>query len=547
MGDDGAREVMVASNSQPSAQLDGEVASSPGTQLILEEAASTPEPTGKGSSSTSPESLSTPVYSPEASVPASGFEAGASTSEPSGKAASSPPRNGVLEEPSVGKRDASLARTDKSQDSSPNLSPNQSPVGSLIRDSSQVNAISVLTLLDKLLHMVEGVQEAQHSMEARQGEVEKAVSLIQGEVADFSKAQAETGATVRQVLDKARKVSANVKDVRARLEKQSHDVKKLENNHAELIKRSNFRIMVYQEGSDTPTSAVLARRRPPPGVEAGEVEEGVDAQDGQEGEASPTWEVLDLSEDEDLEMIEAPGSKAARLRKSGQKGVDTLRKAFSRHTLEKRVNKLVSPERREKIRQTLTLRPGHSAPSQEAPAAEGHADEGQEAHGEEEIFVSDGQATANAPGAPEKTTNKRIDTMKRALTRQSIEKKVNKLGMKIVPQDRRDKIRKSFVPEHKKPTRANVSSFKVPPFKFTVKKIREGDVVEMEEYQIDAANVEFLQSDGSLSDVNMEEVMQSAAITLDSDGKAGQTVPLSFTVRLGENEEPAVLTLQQKS
>ncbi|CAM9633686.1 unnamed protein product [Lampetra planeri] len=482
MGDDGAREVMVASNSQPSAQLDGEVASSPGTQLILEEAASTPEPTGKGSSSTSPESLSTP-----------------------------------------------------------------SPVGSLIRDSSQVNAISVLTLLDKLLHMVEGVQEAQHSMEARQGEVEKAVSLIQGEVADFSKAQAETGATVRQVLDKARKVSANVKDVRARLEKQSHDVKKLENNHAELIKRSNFRIMVYQEGSDTPTSAVLARRRPPPGVEAGEVEEGVDAQDGQEGEASPTWEVLDLSEDEDLEMIEAPGSKAARLRKSGQKGVDTLRKAFSRHTLEKRVNKLVSPERREKIRQTLTLRPGHSAPSQEAPAAEGHADEGQEAHGEEEIFVSDGQATANAPGAPEKTTNKRIDTMKRALTRQSIEKKVNKLGMKIVPQDRRDKIRKSFVPEHKKPTRANVSSFKVPPFKFTVKKIREGDVVEMEEYQIDAANVEFLQSDGSLSDVNMEEVMQSAAITLDSDGKAGQTVPLSFTVRLGENEEPAVLTLQQKS
>uniref|UniRef100_S4RQM3 Caveolae associated protein 1 n=1 Tax=Petromyzon marinus TaxID=7757 RepID=S4RQM3_PETMA len=302
-------------------------------------------------------------------------------------AASSPPRNGSLEEPSGGKRDASLARTDKSQDSSPNLSPNQSPVGSLIRDSSQVNAISVLTLLDKLLHMVEGVQEAQHSMEARQGEVEKAVSLIQGEVADFSKAQAETGATVRQVLDKARKVSANVKDVRARLEKQSHDVKKLENNHAELIKRSNFRIMVYQH-----SKGIWAK-----------------------------W------------WLHKPVSGKAALRDECPIEWQRIRKSHSIDALK----------------------------------------ESENYHEMENAGIQ--KATASAPGAPEKTTNKRIDTMKRALTRQSIEKKVNKLGMKIVPQDRRDKIRKSFVPEHKKPTRANVSSFKVPPFKFTVKKIREGD------------------------------------------------------------------------
>lgn len=63
-----------------------------------------------------------------------------------------------------------------------------------------------------------------------------------------------------------------------------------------------------------------------------------------------------------------------------------------------------------------------------------------------------------------------MDSLKKAFSRQSIEKKINK----IVPPERREKIKKSFTPNHPKSPTAKSSSFKVSPMTFTVKKVRDG-------------------------------------------------------------------------
>ncbi|KAB0397687.1 hypothetical protein E2I00_019136, partial [Balaenoptera physalus] len=52
--------------------------------------------------------------------------------------------------------------------------------------------------------------------------------------------------TVSKLLEKVRKVSVNVKTVRGSLERQAGQIKKLEVNEAELLRRRNFKVMIYQ-------------------------------------------------------------------------------------------------------------------------------------------------------------------------------------------------------------------------------------------------------------------------------------------------------------
>lgn len=66
---------------------------------------------------------------------------------------------------------------------------------------------------------------------------------------------------------------------------------------------------------------------------------------------------------------------------------------------------------------------------------------------------------------------KKVDSLKKAFSRKSIEKKINK----IVPPERREKIMKSFSPTHPKSPTSKSSSFRVSPMTFNVKKVRDGE------------------------------------------------------------------------
>lgn len=109
-----------------------------------------------------------------------------------------------------------------------------------------VNAITVLTLLDKLVNMLDTVQENQHKMEMRQVEMEGAVRGIQNDMTKLSKSHTSTSNTVSKLLEKSRKVSVHMKEVKDKMDKQAMQVKKLEVNHAHLLKRNNFKVLIFQ-------------------------------------------------------------------------------------------------------------------------------------------------------------------------------------------------------------------------------------------------------------------------------------------------------------
>ncbi|XP_029369941.1 caveolae-associated protein 2b isoform X1 [Echeneis naucrates] len=233
-----------------------------------------------------------------------------------------------------------------------------------------VNAITVLTLLDKLVNMLDGVQENQHKMEVHQVEMEGVVRGIQADMTKLSKSHSHTSNSVSKLLDKSRKLSVTMKEIRDKMERQGIQVRKLEANHAHLIRRNNFKVLLFQEESEIPPSAFV--KDPPPYPrdeiveEAGESAVGViDGNESQEARLH----TIDLSSDEDvgleaeLEEEEAwaddlenmEKSRAEKLKQSSLKKVDSIKKAFSRQNIEKKMTeigtKIVSAEQREKIKQ----------------------------------------------------------------------------------------------------------------------------------------------------------------------------------------------------
>lgn len=114
------------------------------------------------------------------------------------------------------------------------------------KSEAQMNGVMVLSLLDKIIGVVDQIQQTQNGLEARQEAMEKSVSAIQGELGKLSKNHVGTANTVNKMLDKVRKVSVNVKTVRSNLEKQAGQIKRLESNENELLKRRNFKVLIYQ-------------------------------------------------------------------------------------------------------------------------------------------------------------------------------------------------------------------------------------------------------------------------------------------------------------
>ncbi|XP_039979058.1 caveolae-associated protein 2b [Xiphias gladius] len=262
-----------------------------------------------------------------------------------------------------------------------------------------VNAITVLTLLDKLVNMLDAVQENQHKMEVHQVEMEGVVRGIQADMTKLSKSHSHTSNTVSKLLDKSRKLSVTMKEVRDKMERQGVQVKKLEANHAHLISRNNFKVLIFQEENEIPSSVFV--KDPPPFPRDEILEEGeelapgvVDGNRSQEG----GLHTIDLSSDEDvgleaeLEEEEAwpqdlenmEKSRAEKLKRSSLKKVDSLKKAFSKQNIEKKMTKIgtkiVSVEQREKIKQktsslkvsplTFSIRkPRSSSDSQPAEAS----------------------------------------------------------------------------------------------------------------------------------------------------------------------------------
>lgn len=73
---------------------------------------------------------------------------------------------------------------------------------------------------------------------------------------------------------------------------------------------------------------------------------------------------------------------------------------------------------------------------------------------------------------------RRADKFKRSSLKKvdSLKKSLERFSTKILPSERRDKIKKSFSPNHSKSPTAKNSSFKVAPMTFNVKKVRDGEV-----------------------------------------------------------------------
>ncbi|XP_041087525.1 caveolae-associated protein 1-like [Polyodon spathula] len=296
------------------------------------------------------------------------------------------------------------------------------------KSDSQVNGVMVLTLLDKIIGAVDQIQQTQNSLEHRQQEMESSVTGIQSELTKLTKSHTTTSNTVNKMLEKVRKVSINVKTVRQNLEKQAGQIKRLETNEAELLKRRNFKVMIYQDEVKVPSKVSVSKSLKDLERVAEEGEE--ESQRGKDHEhGDEEQEQLQLSSDEEVEIEEIiEESRAERIKRSGMKRVDDIKKAFSKEKMEK--TKLKTKEKMEK------------------------------------------------------TKLKTKENLEK--TKHNIEKKMNKLGTRMVNTERKEKIKtsrekmkKSFTPDHTVYARSKTTIYRVPPFTFHVKKIRDGEVEEV--------------------------------------------------------------------
>lgn len=296
------------------------------------------------------------------------------------------------------------------------------------KSEAQMNGVMVLSLLDKIIGVVDKIQVTQNGLEARQEAMEKSVSTIQGELAKLSKNHVGTANTVNKMLEKVRKVSVNVKTVRSNLEKQAGQIKKLESNENELLKRRNFKVLIYQDQVKPPKSKSKTGE-----MAEGTVVEGLEQipEEGKEGVPD------NLNSDEEVEIEEIiEESRTKRLQRSTKQQVDNIKKAFSKEKMEK--TKLKTKENLEKTKQ---------------------------------------RTRENL----EKTRQRTRDNLEK--TKHSLEKKIGKLGTRMTPnQERRakmksskDKVKKSLTPDHTVYARSKTTVYRVPPFTFHVKKIREGE------------------------------------------------------------------------
>uniref|UniRef100_A0A4W5JWJ5 Caveolae associated protein 2a n=1 Tax=Hucho hucho TaxID=62062 RepID=A0A4W5JWJ5_9TELE len=266
-----------------------------------------------------------------------------------------------------------------------------SPTSPMARD--QVSAITVVALLDKLVNMLEAVQENQLRMEQRQADLEGAVQGVQGDVTRLSKNHTSTSNSVSKLLERSHKVNTHMKEVRERLDKQASQVKRLEANHGHLLKRNHFKVLIFQEDNEIPSSMFIK---------------------------------------------DSPKTRQANANRSQEEGVHNI-----------------------------------SLYSSDNDTGGLHEDD-EDLEGEAELGLEAALPSFERSRADrlKRSSLKKVDSLKKAFSRQSIEKKMTKISTKIVPPTSREKIKKSFTPNHPKSPIAKSSSFKVSPMTFNVKKLR---------------------------------------------------------------------------
>ncbi|XP_024288948.2 caveolae-associated protein 1 [Oncorhynchus tshawytscha] len=356
------------------------------------------------------------------------------------------------------------------------------------KSEAQVNGVMVLTLLDKIIGVVDQIQQTQNGLETRQQDMEKSVSCIQGELAKLSKSHTGTANTVNKMLDKVRKVSVNVKTVRTNLEKQAGQIKKLESNENELLKRRHFKVLIYQDENKAAKASLKSSKVAENVAEGCSVEGGLEQIPEEGGEAALTG----LNSDEEVEIEEIiEESRAEKIKRSSKARVDNIKKAFSKEQREKRAQKTKDnlEKTKQKTRDNL-----------------------------------------------EKTRQKTHDKLEK--TKHSLEKKMGKLGNKMTPNmERKEKLKgskemlkKSLTPDHTVYARSKTTVYRVPPFTFHVKKFRDGDVevVHTEGTEmVEVAENEALQA--GEGDVEVEELVRVV-----------DTPEMAAVLELDEEEEELV-------
>ncbi|XP_070693862.1 caveolae-associated protein 2a [Pempheris klunzingeri] len=337
-------------------------------------------------------------------------------------------------------------------------------------DRGQVSAITVVALLDKLVNMLESVQDNQQRMEQRQADLEGAVRVVQGDVTRLSKTHLSTSNSVSKLLERSRKVSGHLKDVRERMDKQAVQVKKLEANHSHLLKRNNFKVLIFQEDNEIPSSVMVkdSLRTPQPSQYDAEstqptpsIAGSVDGRTQDEG-----LQTISLSSDDDDYLAEH--------REGGEmhEGED-LMAVGSSHTFERRADRF------------------------------------------------------------KRSSLKKVDSLKKAFSRQSIEKKMTQITTKIVPPEKREKIKKSLTPNHPKSPTAKSSSFKVSPMTFNVKKVRDGEVPAHEE----EAHVEIPALESFDGEIPLAEVHTQQDVVEEIQEMLSPSPPECVTAELAVNGE----------
>ncbi|XP_019728457.1 serum deprivation-response protein-like [Hippocampus comes] len=357
-----------------------------------------------------------------------------------------PPENAELLIPSVG---ASSARSSPTQTGTlarlglkVPASPSSAAAPGSPVDRGQVSAITVVALLDKLVNMMEAVQDNQRRMEQKQADLEGAVRLVQGDVSRLSKTHVGTSNSVCKLLERSRKVSGHLKEVRERLDKQAGQVKKLEANHSHLLKRNHFKVLIFQEDNEIPSSVLVkdSIKTPQPSqYDAESTQPDMSVASSVDG-----LQTISLSSDEDVSVDRAEGEEL----ECGAAG-------GSSYMFERRSDKF------------------------------------------------------------KRSSLKKVDSIKKAFSRQSIEKKMAQITTKIVPPEKREKIIRTLSPTHPKSPSAKSSTFKVSPMTFNVKKMRDGeapsqDLTSGEEAHAEMAPLECFAGD-TASDENAARKSQPMA------------------------------------
>ena len=122
----------------------------------------------------------------------------------------------------------------------------QNRLSNVTEDEDQDAALTIVTVLDKVAAIVDSVQASQKRIEERHRVMENAIKSVQIDLLKFSQSHSNTGYVINKLFEKTRKVSAHIKDVKARVEKQQTHVKKVEAKQEEIMKKNKVRVVIFQ-------------------------------------------------------------------------------------------------------------------------------------------------------------------------------------------------------------------------------------------------------------------------------------------------------------